>query len=313
MIDNHKKVEALANIVLRQIKAENPDIEEIKDIVARIIDTEHDTRLAIGIIDDSGFMERGVGAKADEFTGITAGMFVNRIKDMVEAYREADDDYLKYFAPGSLTYDPEKIYIRIESAKRVAEDAAGISIGDLFIGFRYLVDNKTGASAVVSDTLIKKWNKTAEDIYKEVVVLLKKNDPAMMNSLGKLMSLTTRSMGCGAQTLLYPGMLDEIADRSGGSFAFMVSDCDAVTIRCIKGEPLCKVFNEMEFNLPAMMAAFPTRKASDKVYFYNADEKKIYMKDGKDFYPVGKVGKNGLAMPDKRGKRTKNMNDRSEL
>ena len=166
-------------------------------------------------------------------------------------------------------------YIKTEDLALIAR----IAIGENSEGF---------SSAVVTNDMLKTFEISKEELFKDAFKAASLNAPAKLQSMAsvireitgmdeteipesstELMVLSNGTKNFGASALLYPGMLEMVSEKVGGNFVVLPSSIHEVIILGDPGfggyEDLASMVREINANEVA-----ESDKLTDSVYLYEA-------------------------------------------
>lgn len=130
------------------------------------------------------------------------------------------------------------------------QDVPHIDFEDMAAVFYYLLENPEFGNGmiIVRNMDMKRWGKTAEELYQDAVENCPRMLPPVFRMLsdvlevlqpageGELYLLTNESALYGAAVILYPGLLQEVADYIGGDYFVLPSSVHEVILLPDNGE-----------------------------------------------------------------------------
>lgn len=203
-------------------------------------------------------------------------------------------------------YAKEHLYLTMASMarKEVPANEPCHQIGDLQIQVRILIaqnwikDEGIHASIVVRDDILKKWDKTFDEVYAVAVENTQNIVPTTIQTMGNVLNMVgidelsdemfdaailivgNKAMNQGAVNLFLPGVMEEISAKVGGSYIVLPSSVHEVIV-----QPLSMVGDELNEEIIADTEAMiqdvnnsqvlPEDRLSDHAYFYDADRKEF--------------------------------------
>lgn len=130
------------------------------------------------------------------------------------------------------------------------QDVPHIDFGDLAGVFFYLLEDPAFGNGMIMirNSDLERWRMSAEQLYKEALENCPRMLPPVFRSLsdvldvlqpageGELYLLTNEAALYGAAVILYPGLLQELADFIGGNYYVLPSSVHEVILLPDKGE-----------------------------------------------------------------------------
>ena len=154
------------------------------------------------------------------------------------------------------------------------------------------------ASILIRDSMLKNYGITPDQLFKDAMEYAPKNQPAVLKSmaevLGEMMgepqenfmglgpeeipmyvaSVPDNNLGAGV--IMYPGFLDEAAEKIGGDFHILPSSLHEVILVPDDGDAKAAVLADMVQEVNATQVS-PEDQLSDHVYHYDSREKVFEM------------------------------------
>lgn len=217
---------------------------------------------------------------------------------------QAELSQIKAMADSVKDYDSVKDSIRVQVVNKEANQESlrhcpkkEVEGTDLLAVFRVMFYNqgKECASALITDAVMEKWDTDLDSLYETALKNTVDQAPAQINSMmsvlfggeeslapedvfqdGGLYILTNPQKDHGAVTMLYPGLLQSIAEATRSSFYILPSSIHEVLL--IKGDNGmdAKELQSMVMDINQREVA-PQDVLSNQVYFYDGKEQKISM------------------------------------
>ncbi len=153
----------------------------------------------------------------------------------------------------------------------------------------YRVDQEEGISVVVNDRMLASYGISRERLHEDALRSAPERHPCIVRPIREVLGLepadrdgeelfpeplqelyvaTTADMFRGACVIMYPGMLEEAADRLGGSFYILPSSVHEVLLLPACGTGRAAELSEMVAEINEAMVP-EKEKLSDSVYFYD--------------------------------------------
>lgn len=216
---------------------------------------------------------------------------LNCSKDYLDTFEISD----YYKVKNSLVVE----LINIATNKEVLATAPYAKYKDLALVYRVVVgsNNKGEATVLVDNRLLKKYNVSFETLHKDALNSSAKIRPAVFKSMREtyadllncsindipednipLYVLTNSKRVQGASAIFYPGVMQEIAEKVGGSYFILPSSIHEVLITPDDGTLNAKELLQtvLEVNSTEVSAE---DKLADNVYRYDADARTFSIAD----------------------------------
>ena len=164
--------------------------------------------------------------------------------------------------------------------------------GDMALVVRFetkLPDGRTG-SGVITNELVRSWGIEPETLFKDAMEAAPCNEPALLETMAKVMEemtgepvpgpgpklyvATVRSKINGAAVMAYPGFMEEAAREIGSSYYILPSSIHEVLLLADIESPGLETLEGMVRSVNRTQVA-PEERLSDTVYHYDARERKL--------------------------------------
>ena len=153
----------------------------------------------------------------------------------------------------------------------------------------YRVDQEEGISVVVNDRMLALYGVSRERLHEDALRSAPERHPCIVRPIREVLGLetadsdgeeqfpeplqelyvaTTADMFRGACVIMYPGMLEEAAERLGGSFYILPSSVHEVLLLPACGTGRAAELSDMVAEINEAMVP-EKEKLSDSVYFYD--------------------------------------------
>lgn len=241
---------------------------------------------------------------ADFLAGEADGIILKRI---IGEYLEAQQEMSQVaaLAENVKNYDSVKNNIRVQVVNKETNRESlrncpkkEIEGTDLLAVFRILFykQGEECGSALITDSVMDKWNMNSEFLYKKALKNTIEQAPAQVSNIMSVLSgmgeelaledifsdsheiyiLTNQEGRYGAATMLYPGLLQSIAEGSQTDFYILPSSIhELLLIKAGNGMDV-KEIQRMVMEINRNQVA-PKEFLSDRVYYYNGSEQKLSM------------------------------------
>ncbi len=226
-------------------------------------------------------------------------------KTIAEEYvkAQAELSQIKTMADSVKDYDSVKDSIRVQVVNKEANQESlrhcpkkEIEGTDLLAVFRVIFYNNRGkecASALITDAIMEKWDTDVESLYETALTNTVVQAPAQLNSMMSvffdseeslapeevfreegLYILSNPQKSNGAATILYPGLLQSIAEATRSSFYILPSSIhEVLLVKEVNGMDT-KALQSMVMDINQNEVE-PQEVLSNQVFFYDGKEQKI--------------------------------------
>lgn len=225
-------------------------------------------------------------------------------KMVAEEYLHSQETLLQIeaMADAAKNYDSVKGSIRVQVVNKEANQESlqhcpkkEVEGTDLLAVFRVMFYNqgKECASALITDAVMEKWDTDLDSLYETALKNTIDQAPAQINSMmsvlfggeeslapkevfqdGGLYILTNPQKNNGAAVLLYPGLLQSIAEATQSSFYILPSSIHEVLLIKEDNGMGAKELQSMVMDIN-QREVLPQDVLSNQVYFYDGKEQKI--------------------------------------
>lgn len=227
------------------------------------------------------------------------------MKELVEIVGHSQKEAEKI----SLSNMKDNITLRIVNLKQnknLLKEIPHKTQGDLLITYRWIANvNSEGIhSALIRNELMESLGMNVDELHKSALENTIRLFPPRIGSMQQMFLekqvsiedfqvdnnalipmyvLSNKSLINGASTILYPGLLDKIAEKFGSNIYILPSSINEVIILSDKSDMSVKSLENM-VKSANMELVDPEEKLSDHVFLYNKDNKSITMANnqGKD-------------------------------
>ena len=238
-------------------------------------------------------------AVANDVTEIYESEDKIRVENMRQDVIRVRDDY---------EYAKGKLFLSMASMPRKESSFSDLhkQVGDLQVQVRIMIgqmwtqNEAVNASIVVNEELLRNWEKGFDEVYEEATKnmpnilptiiepieevtgkMLQDMDFAFMDE-SPLLIVRNQSMNHGAANLFLPGVMDEVAERVGGSYMILPSSVHEVLILppvMMEGGLDADIIAEIEAMIHEINEAVvsPEDRLSDHAYYYDAERKELSM------------------------------------
>lgn len=220
-----------------------------------------------------------------------------QVENMRKEAIHVQDDY---------EYAKGKLFLSMASMPRKESDifSPHKQVGDLQVHVRIMIgqvwsqNEAVNASIVVNENLLKKWDKSFDEVYEDATRNMSNILPTIIEPMedvfgrmlqdmdfefvneSPLLVVRNQSMNHGAANLFLPGIMDELADRVGGSYVIIPSSVHEVLILppSMMEDGLNKdMITDVEKMIQEINETFvsPEDRLSDHAYYYDAERKEI--------------------------------------
>lgn len=236
-------------------------------------------------------------AVANDVTEIYESEDKIRVENMRQDVIRVRDDY---------EYAKGKLFLSMASMPRKESNLSDLhkQVGDLQVQVRIMIgqmwtqNEAVNASIVVNEDLLKNWEKGFDEVYEEATKNMSKILPTVIEPMDQLLKemspavnmdfendipllvVRNQSQNHGAANLFLPGIMDELADRVGGSYLIIPSSVHEVLILppSMMEDGLNKdMVTDVEKMIQEINETFvsPEDRLSDHAYYYDAERKEI--------------------------------------
>lgn len=222
-----------------------------------------------------------------------------QVENMRKEAMQVQDDY---------EYAKGKLFLSMASMPRKESKifSPHKQVGDLqvhvriMIGQVWLQNEAVNASIVVNENLLKKWDKSFDEVYEDATRNMQNILPTIIEPIeevfGKMLQdmdfafmdesplliVRNQSMNHGAANLFLPGVMDEVAERVGGSYMILPSSVHEVLIlppvmmeRGLDADMIAEIEAMIHEINEAVVS--PEDRLSDHAYYYDAERKELSM------------------------------------